>query len=290
MQIERGLFWITFYLTLGSVCLTACGPSQAELDATATQFTANIFATQTAQAPTSTSTPTPTHTPTLTPTFTSTATFTPTSTASPTSTPTLEPGTVITSTLDNGWVLYEAVADGFAIALPPEWIHIGLNPSTFKDLLAIEAELDPEMGEILESETFRNMIANGLKFYAFDLSQEAMKIGQPAAINIFTLDLGMKIPLDVLVPLTLEQVESIADPAYPITHQRVQLTNVAAEQLTYTGSANNFKGDQIPMMIMQYLVIDGSMQYVITLGAPKALDDTYSNIFEDIGESFRLMD
>ncbi len=38
--------------------LVACGPSQAELDATATQLAGDIFATQTAQAPTATVTPT----------------------------------------------------------------------------------------------------------------------------------------------------------------------------------------------------------------------------------------
>ena len=45
---------------------TACGPSQAELDAQATKVAAAIFATQTAQAPTATPTPTPSPTPTPT--------------------------------------------------------------------------------------------------------------------------------------------------------------------------------------------------------------------------------
>jgi len=39
--------------------LVACGPSQAELDATATKNEADKFATQTAKAPTSTPTPEP---------------------------------------------------------------------------------------------------------------------------------------------------------------------------------------------------------------------------------------
>jgi hypothetical protein len=56
--------------------LAACGPSQTQLDATATQIAANIFATQTAQAPTAapTFTPTPTPRPTSTPTPTLTPT------------------------------------------------------------------------------------------------------------------------------------------------------------------------------------------------------------------------
>jgi hypothetical protein len=71
--------------------MSGCGPSQEELDATATQIAANIFATQTAEAPTETPTPLPTDTPTPTPTNTSTPTFTPTPTETPTPIPTDTP-------------------------------------------------------------------------------------------------------------------------------------------------------------------------------------------------------
>jgi len=85
---------------IGSVCsilvllalnLAGCGPSEAELAAQATQVAHDIFATQTAQAPTftptATATPTSTNTPTATPTETPTATATPTETPTPTLTP-----------------------------------------------------------------------------------------------------------------------------------------------------------------------------------------------------------
>ena len=68
--------------------LAACGPSQAELDAQATKIAADVFATQTAEAPTLTPTPTPTPTWTPTPTPTVTPTNTPTPTLTPTLTPT----------------------------------------------------------------------------------------------------------------------------------------------------------------------------------------------------------
>lgn len=78
----------TIYLTLGGlvvfILLSACGPSQDEIDATSTQLASNIFATQTANAPTSTLTPTPTNTPTPTSTSTPTPTNTPTITPTPT--------------------------------------------------------------------------------------------------------------------------------------------------------------------------------------------------------------
>ena len=55
-------------ILLIAVILSACGPSKAQLEATATQVAANIFGTLTAQAPTATPTATPTNTPAPTPT------------------------------------------------------------------------------------------------------------------------------------------------------------------------------------------------------------------------------
>lgn len=55
-----------------AVSLCACGPSQAELSSTATQVAADLFATQTALAPTTTPTLKPSPTMTPAPTFTAT--------------------------------------------------------------------------------------------------------------------------------------------------------------------------------------------------------------------------
>lgn len=76
--------------------ICACGPSQAQLDETATHSAISIHATQTANAPTATMTPTMTPTSTLTPspsptnTPTATSTLVPTATIEPTTTPPVE--------------------------------------------------------------------------------------------------------------------------------------------------------------------------------------------------------
>jgi hypothetical protein len=81
-------------LLLVGVALSGCGPSQAELDATATQESAAAYATLTAQAPTVT----PTYTPSPTPTRTATPSATPTSTNTPTPTATPTPTNTPTNT------------------------------------------------------------------------------------------------------------------------------------------------------------------------------------------------
>lgn len=108
--------------------LSACGPSQGELDATATQVALDIFSTQTAQAPTATATftvtpqPTETEIPTATPTLEPSETPSPTEepTASPTSAPDLK---AVTLTLDD-------LPAGF-IELPQE--SLGVDQQAFPE-------------------------------------------------------------------------------------------------------------------------------------------------------------
>src|SRR5437868_8732352 len=92
--------------------LAACGPSEAQRAATSTQIAADIFATQTAGAPTITPTFTPSATPTRTPTSTPTVTQTPTPSDTPTSTPTPAPVLMaLALTLDDFPAGFEPFAD-----------------------------------------------------------------------------------------------------------------------------------------------------------------------------------
>ena len=104
-------------LLLGSLLIStiigACKPSQAELEAQDTKIAVDIFSTQTAQAPTATTTliPSPTNTPTITPTITTSVPPTNTPTINPT--PLLNiPGVVLT---------LEDLPPGFEEILPEEF-------------------------------------------------------------------------------------------------------------------------------------------------------------------------
>ncbi len=87
-MIKRQTTIICFVCLLTAVILAACGPTEEELNVTATKLAAELFATQTAEAPTPTETPLPTPSPTFTPTSTPTLTPTPTPTLTPTQSPT----------------------------------------------------------------------------------------------------------------------------------------------------------------------------------------------------------
>lgn len=132
--------FVLLWLLTGGIVL-ACGKSDVDRDTQATQIAAEIFATQTAQAPTSANTPTtattntPTNTPTPTPTPTATVTPIPTSTPAPgptlpppaTSTPQLIPTPTGTTSAGPALVFFRANVEeadpGDTIVL--EWESVG---------------------------------------------------------------------------------------------------------------------------------------------------------------------
>jgi hypothetical protein len=236
--------------------------------------------------PTSTATPTPTQTPTPTPTATPTPKPTPTN--KPTQTPTPEPAALITSTLGNEWILYALPEEGFAIALPPEWLQIPMDPEALENALTIAGEQNPNIGKMFNSETLRRLAASGLKFYGMDLSPESLESGFLVNINVLKIDLGFKIPFETYIAINLEQIKAIATSGTSVDHQPVKLSNVDAEKLTYEMEQVSLTGIPIQVAVTQYLILDGSTSYVITLIASTSIVDSYASTFEAIGQSFRL--
>ena len=128
MSKKNALIDIFVCIVICSIII-ACGPSQAELDETATQDAIAMFATQTAGAPTATLTPSitpsPTNTPTVTPSPTHTPTDTPTITPTPTNTPTATPTPVPDANAMLDWQQL-GLPSGF-VAISPDNFGIGMG-------------------------------------------------------------------------------------------------------------------------------------------------------------------
>lgn len=270
-------------------CMAAPTPTP-DIEAT---VAAAMAATQTAQP---TATPTVTHTPnpTATATPTSTATPTPTPSSSPTSAPTATPipgaAPMITSTLDSGWVLHTLPESGFEIALPPSWQPLALSAEALEIILDVFSEQNPEMGSLLSSDAVRALIASGVKLYGFDLSAEVLEQGAPVSMNVIQTELPLNVPFDSYVSINLAQIETLAGPNAQIEHRRLTISGREAEEITYQYEMIGFAGQNVAGSIVQYLLLDDSTAYVITMIAPLALEDTYISVFQEIGQTFRLLE
>ncbi len=200
--------------------------------------------------------------------------------ASPTAAP--------TPTLDPAWTLHESEADGFAIALPTEWRPIELDAKTLDASLEAAVGQSPELKFMLEGQA-RNLIASGVKFFAFDLGAESIESGMTTNVNIIKIPLGAEVALDFYVDLNLGQLEGLSSVEKPVLHKRVKVMAGDAEQLRYGMTVNTPNGN-LTLALTQYLVIVGEDAYVITLTTSADQAEGYSAVFEQIGQSFRVME
>jgi len=258
------------------------------------------------QAPPPTPTPQPVKEPSPTPTPAPSATPTPTHTPTPTRTPTPTPEVdetaqglpalpvvdlgVVTSTLDGGWVLYELPEEGFSVALPPGWAPVDVGTEGLAAMLETMDEQNLQLPGFLGDEGMADMVADGMVFYALDTDPAASALGMPPTLNVLKMDTGISLPLDMIVPLTLGQLEDIALPGVPITNERVDLDGIEAEVIRYVGGFSSTTGDPLQVGFTQLVVPFGGKLYIVSLSAPVELAADYQDLLDQIAASFQLLD
>lgn len=265
------------------VIVTGCF-NQPQVDVEAT-VAAAVAATLTAIP---TPTPIPTDTPTSTPIPTDTPTPQPTDTPTPTLTPTPASG-MIQSELANGDILYELPAEGFSIALPEAWQAVDLDKMFLAETLEAMGEQNESLKSLFTNEFFQNLAAAGIKFYAINLSPESVQGTIPATINIIRQDLPFEATLDVYTDLNVSQLDQFFELTSEIQQERMMLGEAEAMKLSYTANIVDPLGRSIEAANTQYLLVDGSLAYVVTLAMPVDLTDQLLQPSIAIVETFRLI-
>lgn len=156
-------------LLLAVAGLAACGPSQAELDAQATEVAESIFATQTAEAPTATPTPTATPAPTATPI--------------PTETP--RPLSDAVLTLDD---LPEGFEEGDAA-------DFGLEPGGLAYFVALdssdESRIESGFAYVIETEDAFQIVAGATALFPSRLDRAQFAPNIPPMLDAFLFGVGL---------------------------------------------------------------------------------------------------
>ena len=146
------------------------------------------------------------------------------------------------------------------------------------------------MGSLLGDQATADMVAEGMKFYALDLDPEGLELGTPASVTVLQMDTGLALPLDIVVPLALVQLEPLALPDVPITNERIDLDGLEAEVIRYVGDISGTTGEALPVSFTQLIIPVGGKLYVVSLSAPLELAGNYQDLLDQIGSSFRLLE
>jgi hypothetical protein len=201
----------------------------------------------------------------------------------PTDRPTATPSPTIT--IESGWTKEESAQGHFSVALPPKWKRIDLDSQTLD--AAVATIDDPQMKRALGTQ-LQSLSASGVTFVAFDFTPERATPGFLTNINVIKTTLPRSYSLDVIAQLSVAQLEAIDSVVRPIEHARVELPAGPAERMSYAISTKLSSGDALTYSVIQYLVLSGLDEYVLTISCSPSSVGIYAPLFEKIARSFAL--
>lgn len=223
--------------------------------------------------------PTSTITPTPTPEATNTSVFA--------SAPTVLRPTVTPRSLDSGWKFIEVASDGYGVALPPNWQKVDFDATKLSEMLKTLNDKNPQFASLISSQS-QQLVAANVKFFAFDLSSEALSSGFVTNANILRDSLTFSVPLDTYVQLNVQNLQKSAAVSKNLSHKRVTLASGDAEQVQYQLSLTTSQG-KTTASTMQYLMIHNGAGYVMTFTTTPDKEKNYSPIFQKIAQSLQWL-
>jgi hypothetical protein len=186
---------------------------------------------------------------------------------------------------ESGWPLYEVPAEGFALALPPDWRRFDMNPATFEATMDEMLKKNPELKALLAN--LRQQLASGVKFFGFDDS--TLGTGFATNVNVLRLQVPPGATLDTVVADAVRQAESLPTVVKPIHHERVKVAAGEAERFRYKVTIQTPTGQNVSLATTQFILVRGSGSYTVTAVSVSDQEAKYAETFEKIGKSFRFL-
>lgn len=185
---------------------------------------------------------------------------------------------------ENGWPRYEIAAEGFAVALPPDWRQIDMSPEKFDSVFDEMTAKNPEFAPLLRG--VRQQV--GLKFFGFDPATAGT--GFATNVNILLQDIPPATTLDAAVAETLRQMEGVPGVARPVAHERLTSATGDRERFRYRLTMVGPDGKRATVAITQYLAVRGGGLYIVTMTTLPGQEAKYAQTFEGIGRGFRFLE
>ncbi len=265
---------LALVLLLACVLVACTSFDESVHNTEATKVAAALYATQTAGAPTATSTPSPTPTPTFTPTASPTPTATPSPTVSPTATPTLTPTPF---PLPHGWLDYGS--EGFHIALPESWEVVDMDKEGVDAIMDLLGNMDNEWAQNVAGVVSAEQMQESLKLWAMD--------SDPAGAGFATLNVQLQtMPIPLKVGMFMTQIEAMYDQM-----------GVEVMSIEPSGQINGLEAGRISIRLpvgpfsvrnYQYIFVKGRNLWAVNMGVDQDNWSSYEPIFAQIAGTFRL--
>jgi hypothetical protein len=170
----------------------------------------------------------------------------------------------------------EMPTEGYAIVLPSNWFRLEMTPADVQTAIEMGLSVLDKSQQTALLEQMARMAASRVSLFAFRAADSKAAFG--TSMNVMVLP-SFDVGLDSLEQLNLEQLKGILGTKVRISHTRVTLPSGQAIRFAYT-----FKAPQGVAVIVQYLVLLGDRQVIMSFTAPNTVKGVSAE-FESIARS-----
>lgn len=219
--------------------------------------------------------------------------------------PTPQPAATATPTppgppIEPGWTLYNGEDGSFALALPPNWQPIDLDPQTLDSSLEQVRSRNPDWAYLL-GEQAPDLLQSGLKLYALEVEPKGVPGAKitptpqpgvpryPPNVNVIVQPLKSGETLEAYVQLNRLQMESLEMVEAPVAVRAVRLADEPGLRLRYTMRMVLPGGVEDLLQFTQYFVMQEQKVYVLTFAVQEAQAPRHAIRIYQIAESFRFI-
>ena len=158
------------------------------------------------------------------------------------------------------------------------------------EIMAALSKSNPGLSNALSGQ-IASMVAEGVKFIAFDVYSESISVGFVTNVNVVRISKPEPISLDTAVKETINELKKqLKDYVVgPVTSNR--LTSDGGEEIArinYDLTINAPDGRQVAMSGTQYVAVTENDFYVVTCTALTNDVVVYARMFDKIGQSLQL--
>ena len=197
------------------------------------------------------------------------------------------PAPTVATALDSGWVRYEATRDGSAVALPPSWEVVQLDPDDVSRSLGPLRAEEPALADRIERQVKLLSAVGIVKLYGFDRGTPEADTGL-TSISIIGQDAGIELSLDFYASLAMQLVLALPELDGIVERTRVDLNGTIAEELSFTLNLADLDDGIARLRVIQYLVTRGPKLYAVTLSTKVDTAEELEQTFSQIARSFHL--
>lgn len=194
--------------------------------------------------------------------------------------------TTPTAYVPQGWVLYHRPADGFALALPPDFKVYDVTPENIDKIIAEVKNTDQQVTQILEwVKAQPTEPGTSVVFYALDISKQSRASGFMGNVILVKDFHKSQVSLDDYVQGAMKANDKNSSIQKPVRYGRIRTSNGEFEELHYNSNIPNYPKVMASSVL---LGVNGNVAYTLSLGTTTDQMDKYGPLFDEIAQTFRL--